>query len=37
MSASLPVERMLAPSVETITAAGDALRDAAADVGAGRP
>jgi hypothetical protein len=32
MSASLPVERMLAPSVETITAAGDALRDAAADV-----
>jgi len=34
MSTSLPVERMLAPSVETITAAGDALRDAAGDVSA---
>ena len=32
MAASLPVDRMLAPSVETITAACDALRDAAGDV-----
>ena len=37
MAASSLVDRMLAPSVETITAACDALRDAAADVGtAGR-
>ena len=32
MAASSPVDRMLAPSVETITAACDALRDAARDV-----
>src|SRR5262245_29902915 len=32
MAASKPVDRMLAPSVETITAACDALRDAAGDV-----
>ena len=34
MYASSSVNRMLAPSVETITAACDALKDAAEDVGA---
>jgi hypothetical protein len=34
MSASAPVDRLLAPSVETIAAGCDALKDAAADVAA---
>jgi hypothetical protein len=34
MSTSSPVDRRLAPSLETITAGCDALRDAAGDVGA---
>ena len=34
MSTSSPVDRMLAPSVETITAGGRCLEDAAGDVGA---